>query len=158
MWDEITYPFPNINCFIVEVWKWISNFTPHFTGYVITYPYWGYFKQLFQTEKGAAGIFPACSSFYHSRISVRIKESCFPFTAQNIPEVFQKFNQFSKKEKCDVQENPQKTNFPAVWGFPVRRLQFVRGSSGNRKRVGNPNIALKCVFYRYNNHIWGHFY
>ena len=29
MWDEITYPFPNFNNATVEVWKWISNFTPH---------------------------------------------------------------------------------------------------------------------------------
>ena len=25
MWNEITYPFPNFNGAIVEVWKWISN-------------------------------------------------------------------------------------------------------------------------------------
>ena len=40
MWDEITYPFPNFNGATVEVWKWISNFTPHFIGRVITYPCW----------------------------------------------------------------------------------------------------------------------
>ena len=39
-WDEITNPFPNFNGAVVEVWEWISNFTPHFIGYVITYPYW----------------------------------------------------------------------------------------------------------------------
>ena len=32
MWDEITYPFLNFNSATVEVWEWISNFTPHFTG------------------------------------------------------------------------------------------------------------------------------
>ena len=37
VWDEIIYPFPNFNG-TVEVWEWTSNFTPHFTGYVITYP------------------------------------------------------------------------------------------------------------------------
>ena len=40
MLDEITYSFPNFNGTAVEVWEWISNFTQHFTGYVITYPYW----------------------------------------------------------------------------------------------------------------------
>ena len=35
--DEITYSFLNFNT--VEVWEWISNSTPHFTRYVITYPY-----------------------------------------------------------------------------------------------------------------------
>ena len=35
MWNEITYPFPNYGC-TVEVWEWISNFIPHFTGHVIT--------------------------------------------------------------------------------------------------------------------------
>ena len=32
MWDEIIYPFPNFNGATVEVWKWISNFIPHFIG------------------------------------------------------------------------------------------------------------------------------
>ena len=40
IWDEITYPFPNFNGFSIEIWKWISDFTPHFTGHVITYPCW----------------------------------------------------------------------------------------------------------------------
>ena len=39
MWDEITYPFPNFNNGVtVENWERISNFIPHFTGRVITYP------------------------------------------------------------------------------------------------------------------------
>ena len=28
MWDEITYPFSNGSGTPVEVWEWISNFTP----------------------------------------------------------------------------------------------------------------------------------
>ena len=39
VWDEITDPSPNFNGATVEVWEWISNFIPHFTGYVITYSY-----------------------------------------------------------------------------------------------------------------------
>ena len=38
MWDEITYPFPNVNDATVEVWEWISNFILHFIMDVITYP------------------------------------------------------------------------------------------------------------------------
>ena len=38
VWDEITYPFPNFNGTTVEIWELISNFIPHFTGRVITYP------------------------------------------------------------------------------------------------------------------------
>ena len=38
--DEITYPFPNIHECTVEVWEWISNFTPHCTGYGIMHPCW----------------------------------------------------------------------------------------------------------------------
>ena len=34
---EITYPFQNFNRSTVEVWKWISNFIPHFILDVITY-------------------------------------------------------------------------------------------------------------------------
>ena len=41
MWDEIIYPFPNFNGCTIEVWEWISNFTPHFIMDVITYPCWG---------------------------------------------------------------------------------------------------------------------
>ena len=40
MWDEITYPFPNFNSEAVEVWEWISNFTPPFTWCMITYSCW----------------------------------------------------------------------------------------------------------------------
>ena len=36
MWDEITYPFPNFNCAAIELWEWLSNFIPHFTGHVIS--------------------------------------------------------------------------------------------------------------------------
>ena len=33
LWDEITYPFPNVNGCTVEVKQWISHFIPtHFNG------------------------------------------------------------------------------------------------------------------------------
>ena len=35
---EITYPFPNVNGYTVEIWEWIRNFMPGDTGCVITYP------------------------------------------------------------------------------------------------------------------------
>ena len=38
--DEIAYLFPNSNGVTIEVLEWISIFTSHFTGHVITYPYW----------------------------------------------------------------------------------------------------------------------
>ena len=38
VWDEIIFPFPNFNGCTVEVWEWISNFIPRFSGHVITYP------------------------------------------------------------------------------------------------------------------------
>ena len=37
VWDEITDPFPNFNGCTVEVWEWISNFTPYVKMAVITY-------------------------------------------------------------------------------------------------------------------------
>ena len=40
VWDEITYPFPNLNDAAVEVWELIINFITHFTGYVVTYSCW----------------------------------------------------------------------------------------------------------------------
>ena len=30
MWDEITYPFPNLNGCTVEAWEWITNSIQHF--------------------------------------------------------------------------------------------------------------------------------
>ena len=40
VWVEITYPFPNFNCATFGVWRWISNFIPHFTGNVINHTCW----------------------------------------------------------------------------------------------------------------------
>ena len=40
VWEEIIYPFPNFKGATVEVGEWISNFIPHFTMDVITYPCW----------------------------------------------------------------------------------------------------------------------
>ena len=37
-WEEISYQSPNFNGATVEVWEWISGFTPHFIKYVITFP------------------------------------------------------------------------------------------------------------------------
>ena len=28
----------------IEVWEWVSNFIPHFTGHMITYPWWNLSK------------------------------------------------------------------------------------------------------------------
>ena len=40
--SEITYPFPNLNDFTVEVWEWIGTFILHFIMDMITYPCWDY--------------------------------------------------------------------------------------------------------------------
>ena len=40
VWDEITYPYPNLNGHAVKFWEWISSFIPHFKMDVITYPCW----------------------------------------------------------------------------------------------------------------------
>ena len=40
VYDEITYTFPNFIGTAIEVWEWIINFIPHFTGHMITYPCW----------------------------------------------------------------------------------------------------------------------
>ena len=49
VWGEITHPFPNFNGAISEVCEWISNFTSHFSGHVITYPCWD--KMLIRVNK-----------------------------------------------------------------------------------------------------------
>ena len=40
VWNEITYPFQNVNGCNVEVWELLSNFTQHFIMDVITYQCW----------------------------------------------------------------------------------------------------------------------
>ena len=40
LWDEITYPFPNVNGCTVEVCEWTRNVIPHFAGRIIIYPCW----------------------------------------------------------------------------------------------------------------------
>ena len=42
---------PNFNDTTVEIWEWLSNFIPHLTGHVITYPCWNSSK--FICVKGA---------------------------------------------------------------------------------------------------------
>ena len=37
---EFTYPFQNFNGALVEVWQWMSNSIPSFTGRVLTYACW----------------------------------------------------------------------------------------------------------------------
>ena len=37
----MTYAVPNFNGATVEVWEWMSNFTPHFIVYMIIFPRWG---------------------------------------------------------------------------------------------------------------------
>ena len=37
MWEKIVYASQNVNDTVVEFWEWISNFSPKFTGHVITY-------------------------------------------------------------------------------------------------------------------------
>ena len=38
LWGEIIYPIANLNHATMKFGAWISNFIPHFTVYVITYP------------------------------------------------------------------------------------------------------------------------
>ena len=40
VWDEITYPSPNVNSCTIEVWEWKTNLILHSTGHVITHPCW----------------------------------------------------------------------------------------------------------------------
>ena len=66
MWGEITYPFTNFNDAIVQVWEWISNFVPHITGNVITYPQWDLIKSmLVKALQDASNMERALSRDYH---------------------------------------------------------------------------------------------
>ena len=40
VWNEIAYPFSNFTSATVEVWNILVNFIPHFTGHLISYPWW----------------------------------------------------------------------------------------------------------------------
>ena len=37
VWDEITFPFRNFNGATIEIWEWISNFTPSHIMDITTY-------------------------------------------------------------------------------------------------------------------------
>ena len=54
VWDNTTYPFPNFNGVIVEVWELLSNFILHSIKGVITYPWWDSSQTML--IKGAPGI------------------------------------------------------------------------------------------------------
>ena len=43
VWSEFTYPFPNFNSAINEVWEWKSNLIPHFTGNAIINTCWDHY-------------------------------------------------------------------------------------------------------------------
>ena len=53
MWNEITFPFTNLNGSTVEVWEWTSNFITHIIMDVMTYPCWD--LSLTMLVKGATG-------------------------------------------------------------------------------------------------------
>ena len=50
VWYEIIYPLSNSNGATDEVWEWISNFIPHFTGHVISlnWPVWAQILHMLQ--------------------------------------------------------------------------------------------------------------
>ena len=48
--NEITYPFKKFKESTVEDWKQISNFIPHFTMYIIIYP-WRDLSELIHVSK-----------------------------------------------------------------------------------------------------------
>ena len=63
VWDDITYPFPSLNGYTVEVWKWISNYITHFILDVITYP-WMYLMGRY--PNGALRVIKKhCTRLYH---------------------------------------------------------------------------------------------
>ena len=39
VWDEITWPFPDLHCVAVEVKEWIGNLIPQIVMGVIMYPF-----------------------------------------------------------------------------------------------------------------------
>ena len=49
MWDKFTYPCPDVNDVVVEVWELISIFITHFTGHVNNYPW---LKLFYFSENG----------------------------------------------------------------------------------------------------------
>ena len=49
MWDKITYPCPDVNDVVVEVWELISIFITHLTGHVNNYPW---LKLFYVSENG----------------------------------------------------------------------------------------------------------
>ena len=57
--SEITHTSSNCNDTEVEVWEWISNYIPHFTGFAITYPRWNQSTLLVKGPLAATAHFTA---------------------------------------------------------------------------------------------------
>ena len=76
--DKITYSVPNFISATVEVWEWISNFTPHLTWWVITYPCCHKSQSVFaKGNQGAHDI---------TIMTQSTSETCVCFMAYTIPE------------------------------------------------------------------------
>ena len=71
VWDEIAYPF---NDATVEVWEWVSKFTPLETGHVINYPCWDLTQSVLL--ECASGVIDYCKyPFSYNRILSDIHQS-----------------------------------------------------------------------------------
>ena len=66
VWDEITYPFPNFNGCIVEVWEWISNVTPHSNNGCNYLSMLG-LKLIYVGKRGHRGVAPAITGGRHTQ-------------------------------------------------------------------------------------------
>ena len=83
--NEITYPFPDFNRCTVEVWEWISNFIPHFTLHVITYPCWD--LQFIYVSKRDPMCFVENTDLIIKGISLWFSLSCI-VCEQNVQQIF----------------------------------------------------------------------
>ena len=78
MSDDSTYPLPHFKDATVQVWKWINNFIPHFTGYVLIYPCWDKSSSMIVLDHWGVCLF-SChvgpTSQKHHCITVPFRES-----------------------------------------------------------------------------------
>ena len=76
---EFTYPFPNVKGAAVDVWEWISYFTPHFTWHVITYRCWDWSNSMLVKGALGWGLLSQFPPFRYFPIFFRIIKTHLPY-------------------------------------------------------------------------------
>ena len=142
LWDEITYPFPNFNGCTVEVWEWISNFTPHFIIDVITYPCSGIkMKQCGELSLSPLNHLRVVSyeKFMKSILDTSLKITKLRIQL-HIPGTNGLILQYRKLLTHNTRYNPQRVN-----GHPIADLKLINWRWGDTNKKIYTKLIIEPV-------------